>query len=623
MATGQTGTGCLDCCPGCLIGSDDFSANDGRPHAGWTNRPAIWSTAGGDEATNAGGVFVFAKPNVQKFNTAHPDGATGQFHVRVRFKLTELVAGDGVAADVIVGYLDDNTYLFARVLYQGDNGNSCNYLQLLYRTGGAETGIFTTPKGVSTSCFVPIRGLTLDEWHTIDVCLLPNTYGTYGDGDTIRGHVTLADGTHWGVQGIAEGFTGGAFVGLGNAETDVTTHTHGSVEFDDFKFNYFRETPDHASCPNCNTPCFIFADPLTYDDHELDGTACGSPPDCPECFWSTIDGAARIDTNRLEVDNGGLVRCNVRHPQSKTSKIVTVSILWETGIVARVDLGTGYAQFDSTNRRIFLRDNDDNLLDSTAVNSLPAFDAALHEVEVCYRGGGLTVTAFGECLSASSPDTGDPFVYLGSDGGTVHFDSFSFSKAKDLSEPADGGCVECESCPVPCTDGCIDDVASELMMGTIQGTPAPGTCSGFDASEIDGMAGVAESGLPCIWTNPNLDGVVIYEGVTGVVCPEAGGVSCPDNERWGCYTLLEFRLDNITIETVGSDVKVSAVWNIYGHGMGDNLGNVRYEGLTPAEADCTALSVVLDYVSYNNTAFITDTEEPFDFSGTTCLVESV
>lgn len=355
--------------------------------------------------------------------------------------------GTGAQADVFVGYLSDTKFLFARVNYHTSAG-TCDYLELYKRDGGADT-LLTLPDGSSAK--IPIRGLTLDQWHTIDVCLVPDTYGSSGSssyGDTLRAHVTLADGTHWAVQAIAESFTGGAYVGLGSGL--------GSVDFDDFRFNYFRGT-SHLSCPNCNGPCAIFSDTFTYAD---------SADNALGCFWTTKTGTARFKTNQLEIVASSKVKCLLPHPTNKSSKIVPVSLKWEAGIIARVDLGSGYAQFDSTNRRIFLRDNAGNLLDSTAVNSLPVADNALYTVEVCLGDKGtrarLTATAFGVCLEADTNDTGDPFVYLASDGGTVHFDNFAFSKHKDSSEPKDGGCPRCDcpETPIPCTDCCTEPAAA-------------------------------------------------------------------------------------------------------------------------------------------------------------------
>lgn len=469
------------CCGGCIIGQDKFSANDGRPHSGWTARDAIWGTAGGDEATDSGGVYDFPKPGMQKFNTAHPDGAGANQHVKVRFKLHEVTSGQGAVAAVIVGYLDDTHYLVARVEKQGTFGTGCDYLTLYKFNAGSSSGYYSAlDYGVS---IVPIRNLTLDEWHTLDVCLLPNNYGTYSDGDTIRAKVTLADGTTWGCQGIAAGYSTGAYVGLANEYVNFGTGggdntLYGEVYFDDFEFTYFRDTSTHKSCPNCNGPCHIFDD--TFN------TYSAASDNVLGCFWSATQspatGTARFDGTYLQCDASSRIKCLVPHPTNKSSKIITVTFKWEASKQVKVDTGSGYAIFDSTAgaRRIRLYDNSGTLLDSSAVNSLPAYDDAIHTAEVCLEDGALTATMDSVCLDAVSTDTGDAFVYLGSTSGTVKFASFDFKKHWDINEPKDSGCDKCD-CPTECptcsgsAPGYIavtipDDVSCNGACGDVGGT---------------------------------------------------------------------------------------------------------------------------------------------------------
>lgn len=507
MACAGTGGRPNECCD-CTIGSDDFSANDGNPHAGWTDRPAIYSTAGGDEATNTGGVLHFGKPDVQKFNTANPEGASSPTAIYAKFKMHETVTGDGVSLVGIIGYVDDDNYLFAQVDRLPDDascivngGVGSGQITLWKREAGVNTALRTASGFV---CGSRIDGLTLDVWHEIWVCLIPNNYGTYGDGDTLRARVKLNGVTSHnpGCQGVADGFTSGTYAALGNAPVSVSTY--GEVEFDDFKYQYFRGT-DHLSCPNCNGPCPIFSDSFTYSDTEID--AFGNL----NCLWLVAGkdeiaaGVARFLDEQLEIESGALVWCRVPHPTAKSSKIVTVNLKWEEDIIARIDLGTGYVLLDEAAGEIQLYDNDDNLLDS--VSGLPGFDDAMHEVEVCYEGGILTATAFGECVSEVSPDTGDPFVYLGSDGGTVHFDSFVFKKHRDYSEPKDGGCAVCD-CPAICLGCCTDPVpAGAYLIDMGAGGWTSTTCADFSAdpascdacADVTGEFIVLFTGIPCTW----------------------------------------------------------------------------------------------------------------------------
>lgn len=106
---------CRPCCT-CVIGSDVFGANDGTAHTGWTFRPAIRDTDAGDEPENSGGTFNFSAPAVELFDTGHPDGSGTQQHVKVRAQLEELVAGEGSAVDIFLGYNSDNDVVYVRVV---------------------------------------------------------------------------------------------------------------------------------------------------------------------------------------------------------------------------------------------------------------------------------------------------------------------------------------------------------------------------------------------------------------------------------------------------------------------------------------------------------------------------
>lgn len=504
------GYGC--CCGQCDIFVDAFTANDGRPHAGWTNRPAIFSTAGGDEAENSGGSLNFAKPNVQKCNTPNPEGAGSPTAVYTKFKLTETTPGNGVNFRVIIGYLDDDNYLFARVSYL-DSTSACHSNGGTASVDSGQINLFKVVAGVETflataegfTCASRIKGLTLDTWHELWLCHIPNNYGTYGDGDTLRCRVKLNGVTDHnpGCQGVADGFTGGAYAGLANAPTAANDSV---VKFKDFKYSYFRGT-DHLSCPNCNGPCPIFSDTFAYDDTEQDVFHNIN------CMWATNDsfgnhtGTARFLDGQLEVESGGSVLCGVPHPTNKSSKILTVSFLWEASILIRIDTGSGYAILDSTPaiRQIRIYDNDDNLLASSDLLALPAADDAVHTVEVCLESGAITVTMDGVCLDAVSEDTHDPFVYLGSDGGTVHFTSFSFAKHKDLTEPKDGNCEVCD-CPRECNDCCDDpQPAGAYVVDLGVGGWASLTCVGVpgvpSCNDCEDTAGefIVLSSADCVW----------------------------------------------------------------------------------------------------------------------------
>lgn len=184
-----------------------------------------------------------------------------------------------------------------------------------------------------------------------------------------------------------------------------------------------------------------------------------------------------------------------------------------------------YAIFDSDLRQIRLYDNADNLLESSDVDSLPVADDAIHSATVSLHGGVITASMDGVCIFANTNDEDDPYVYLGSDAGTVKFATFTFTKHKDFSEPKDSRCLRphCPQTPVPC-DCCDPDPAGSYVIDLYGGGWTSMTC--FDCADpvatcigCDSVVGeyVVDANGSCGW---------VYE--QGFLC-----VDDPTDYQWG------------------------------------------------------------------------------------------
>ena len=375
--------------------------------------------------------------------------------------------GTGSSADIFIGYLSDYVFLFARVHYHADD-EDCDHLELYKRQGGTDE-ILTLPDPDNSPARVPIRNLALNTWYRFDVCLKPDAYTYpygYDNGDVLRAKIVVA-GKEFALQANVPGFDGGTYAGLGSGL--------GSVDFRKFTYDYFRSS-SHGSCPNCNGGCEIFTEDFSVYDAASDNVL--------GCFWDATEGVARFDGTYMQADAGSRIKCLIPHPTNKNSKVITETFLWEASKKVRIDSGSGYAIFDSTTgaKRITLYDNDGTLLSQSDIDSLPASDDTLHSATVSYVGGVLSATMDGVCVQVDSPDTGDPYVYLGSNGGTVKFATFAFEKGLDSTEPKDR-CDDGPSCPPePCSLCDPDDPPGALIIDLSAYALTDRYCDGTDTT---------------------------------------------------------------------------------------------------------------------------------------------
>lgn len=433
-----------ECGCDCTIASDDFNRANETPIG------SPWTKLSGTNANLASNVLDLSAAAFYRHNTAYSGAATESRHAKVKFK--NATAGS-TNVEVCIGITDVDNFFSARVNIPA---SGCPVLSATAVTAGVVNDGIGTPgadvllegldQGIAQ---INVPQATVDEWHTLEVCLIPNS-GSYGYStyDELRVVLKIADGTIYATRWWVDGPAIGNYAGV---------KATGAAQFDDFEYTFFRDSPtsEHRTCPNCNTPCFIGSDDFTADE---------------PCNWHQASGSAySVSSGVMNVAASSSVAFHLPHPMYKTSSIINVDLIWDAGIIARVDLGcgagggtngAGYVLLDSasTPRTMKLYDNTGTLLDT--VSGLPATDGLPYPVQLCHYNGVLTATAFGQCATGVSNGTDtNPFAFLGAGAGNApRFDNFVFSKAKDLAEPADGRCERCfcELPPQPCSDCCDD-----------------------------------------------------------------------------------------------------------------------------------------------------------------------
>ena len=420
-------------CCSCPIATDDFHRAGPGFGAGWVTRL-------GADPTIIANELDFATPGMVRFETAHPDGATGRQHVRVRVKLVSTTAGLAIA-QVIVGYLDDDHWFGAHLYY---DASGCKWLVVGVQEFGAET--FGGAPGALTC--VPLDGLTLGEWHTLTVCFLP---GVYPVPAKIRASVTLANGKTFAVQQSID-MASGDKVGLRTVQ--------GHAVIDDFYFGHMTSTTGSCkkACTDCNTPCLISADNF----NRADSTDLG-------CLWFEVGSVAAIVGQELVISSASAtVKHLVFHPQEKRNHQVTVRMKDVAGVKGRVYIGTGYMEVEPAagGHTLRLYQAVTGTLLKTASDTVPNNAALYLDLTLCWDGHLLTATvtrggAVHLCANDTVPDVpGSIYASLGSGSvGGVTFDDFVFSKTLSTEEPADS-CDRCHGCPVECTECCsgVSDV---------------------------------------------------------------------------------------------------------------------------------------------------------------------
>lgn len=380
-----------------------------------------------------------------RYNFAFPGAATDARHASVRFRInsagtTELLLA--IAEDSFLGQPYD--WFTAFVEYKS---TGCSFLGANSFYHGAGYGALPGP---SITNRVQCPSLTLNEWHRLEGCLIPNA-GSYGyDGyNLIIAKLTCADGTIYSCQELSNtGQTLGAHGGLKfNRSGSI-----GSVEFDDYEETYYRNSPSgqHRTCPWCHTGCEISRDDFTTDE---------------PCMWDVRSGSYSVSGGLFTITaDGSVIQHHIFHPDLRTTFKFTVDVV-DDGIVRRFYQGNGYAVLDTNagKHRLRLYDNSNTLLDTNSDPAAIATDShSTLAVVMCYSRGLLSCTVYGAtdngvvslCVDSSIGETDSGYwASLGGDNGAT-FDNFVLSKTYNSAAPSDAACDNCMACPAECTDCC-------------------------------------------------------------------------------------------------------------------------------------------------------------------------
>ena len=424
-------SGCTHCnCDGpCLIGSDTFTRADADALGG------DWSERSGD-ADIVSNQLKFITTGLVRYETAHPDGVSGNQHVDVDFKL----ASTSDYARVVVNYTDDSNYLYAGIEYV----SSCWVLRLRQVSGGADTSLQDD---------VPVGSINLANTQSIKVCWNPTT-SSFSAVATIEGvlfaslseTVTIADGSKVGLAG-----------------TDDTI-------FDNFEFWILKDAT-HTNCPHCETECFIGQD--TFD--RTDSTDIG-------CQWAEISGAWSIATNQLAQTGAaaGIAKYKVFHPTLDLNHYVEVDVVIPAATggpptVPANDAMVLVNYLDGSNYHYAAFSvNSGNTTGTLTIGKAGGsflttsqnWTAGTYRMVVCWDDDDQILTAsiqiptatIGNSMSSTRVAAGK-FVGLGAGSsslGNEKFDNFEFWKHLSAEEPDCPDCSEfafadpdCEPCTTP------------------------------------------------------------------------------------------------------------------------------------------------------------------------------
>lgn len=284
------------CCSTCTICSDDFGRTDGSDitsgsDCGWTVDSGTWDLNSGKLRCTAAGIVVN--------DTTHPDS-----DITMAVEVDFVESTNGASVDVIVGYVDNTHFYYAR--YLPVTAGFTN-IQLRKKNGGSDT-LLNTSAAVIISTGVS---------YTASVCTHESGAITaYLNGTVI---VTAP------VQTIT---------GLGVAFRSSS----GTTTFDDFTFSKIRHSTDATQCPSCgifcdNGTCVTGTAPRGWQAVIPSGNYAGtyitdnwSPPGggSGNCRWTgTASGSCSIDQSTVTVVFNGAVSFNLSSSGGNT-------VIWRT-----------------------------------------------------------------------------------------------------------------------------------------------------------------------------------------------------------------------------------------------------------------------------------------------------
>jgi hypothetical protein len=465
-----------DCTPCCDIGEDSFDRADSD------SLGVDWSERSGD-ADIASNKLLFASAGLVRYETAHPDGNSGNQHVYVQFILDSYTSG---YARVIVNYTDDSNYLYAALEYV----SSCWVLRLRQVSGGSDTSLQDDlPIGEISITTMNFRVC----WHATDGHLsarleTPAVFYTIATSG-----VTIADGDQVGLAGST------------------------NVQFDNFEFKKLQ-TESLPTCPECASECFVGLDAFARSD----STSLG-------CQWDESSGSWEISSDQLKKTStgAGIAKFKMPHPERGLGHYVEVDCVLPNSApnaARRHRVLVNY--LDSSNYHYAeLWVNQANTSVTLLIGKAGGSTAQIaqtatggtYRLVVCWDDVNETLTAsvqttdwtLGRSMSSTRVASGI-YVALGAgpdstDGGE-QFDNFEFWKHAS-EEDGEEDCPDCiefsTEDPACCCDDTVDAYVVDLGAGGwTDGALSCGDCAGVSGEyhvQYGGTPGVQFNGVGCGW----------------------------------------------------------------------------------------------------------------------------
>jgi hypothetical protein len=421
----------------CYYVDDDFTRANETPVASpWTKLTT--ASGAGTDWNLASNVLAALGSATYKHNTAFPGTTADARHASVKFKLPAGTA-DGTTVEILEGiavsgfFGQPYDWFASWVTY---NSSSCCIIGANAFFHGNGYGGVAGP-GQTDRLQIPDGELTLDEWHRLEICLIPGvaTYG-YTAYDLTICKITLANGNVYSCQQLTNtGQTIGDYAGLKFASSTT-------CEFDDFKETYYRNSPsgEHRTCPWCHTGCAISGD-----------SSFNQP-----CKWDVRSGSYSGSGGVMTITaDDSVIQFHIFHPGLKTTQIVSVQAL-DNGVIARVYIGNGYIGLvgNGSGHTLTLFDNDGSTILDTDEDVIAADSGEWLSINLCYSHGVLACSVTGHdgislCVETDIAETPEAYwASLGGDNGAT-FRNFNFYKS--YNSDGDTDCSGCSSCPPdPC-----------------------------------------------------------------------------------------------------------------------------------------------------------------------------
>lgn len=421
------------CCGGCAIYGDKFTTDSIA--GSWEVLSGSWSAAAGVLSISDTAALIVA-------NTAHPLGDYQAQNVKVNVRFD--TAGD--IARIVIAYDDVDNYLFAEYWIDTDG---CGHVQMYERIASVESTIgpeYALPFEVAE-----------DAWTTVSLCYVPGASIT--DPGELITRVTYA--THVWRESAAT--TAGLLGDRGGVGTGATVA--GTIDFDEFYFQYYYHSVDHPTCPKCSggTNCTLHEDTFNRSN----STSVG-------CAWEEVAGNWEISSNELKIATANSILLNRTQITNANGDLtgyvyMRFKVRCDAGAIIRVLL-----DYEDTSNYFFVELTPSSHGDSGSVtfwrrtagtNTQVSHDSVLyglsdtdqHTLEICWRPDGVVRVTMGTATFSTNEVTQaatTPYVALGTGAGgsaQVWFDDFVMRRLVADANLNDVDLGVCASCP---TQGC-------------------------------------------------------------------------------------------------------------------------------------------------------------------------